>query len=247
MYILVVHSRSGMASSTHPKIDQRRGPLYVWLLICQSLSLFSNLVIVPASKEGAYLISPTIAAFMDLFFSLLLTTVSLFFLFHFINKRWYFNILATLLTLSTIVIFVVTIMGLEKSNFHLYRIILGCTTTVTLVMIFTSFYEAVTDVFGENLKIGHSLLGAANIFLLIIILFTFIYAMMGIIVPNSVVADADISKLYNTCYIHSGYVVASMDPPDNNFAQFVRNSMTIESIFTHLFEVMIIGRLLSRV
>lgn len=236
-----------MASSLHPQINQRRFPLYVWLLIFQSVSLFSNLVIRPASREADYLITPVMADFFDLFSSLALTTSSLFFLYHFINKRWYFYTLAFALTASTIVIFVVTIIGLEKSNFHLYRIILGCTTTVTLWMVFTSFYEAVTDVFGENLKIRDSLLGASNIFLLIIILFTFIYAMLGIIVPNSVVADADISKLYNTCYIHSGYIVASMDPPTNNFAPFIRNTMNIESIFTHLFEVMIVGRLLSRV
>ena len=71
--------------------------------------------------------------------------------------------------------------------------------------------------------------------------------MIGIIVPNSIVADADISKLYNTCYIYSGYIVASIDIPDNNFSQFVRNTFVLESIFTHLFEVMIIGRLLSKV
>jgi len=236
-----------MVSSTHPKIDQRRGPLYIWLLVCQSLSLLSNVFIVPAARSGNYIITEMTAAYMDLFFSLSLTTVSLFFLYHFINKRWFFYVLATALTVATIVIFVATITGLEKTNFHTYRIILGFSTTITLIMIFTSFYETVIDVFGENLKIGDALLGAANIFLLIIILFTFIYAVMGIIVPNSVVTDANISKLYNTCYIHSGYVVASMDPPDNNFAQFVRNSMTIESIFTHLFEVMIIGRLLSKI
>ncbi len=236
-----------MASSIHPKINQRRFPLYVWLLIFQALSLFSNLVIRPASREADYFVSPTGADFFDLFTSLALTTSSLFFLYHFINKRWYFYTLAIALTASTIVIFIATISKLEQSNFHLYRIILGCTTTVTLWMVFTSFYEAVTDVFGENLKIRDSLLGASNIFLLIIILFTFIYAMMGIIVPNSVVADADISKLYNTCYIHSGYIVASMDPPDSNFAPFIKNSMNIESIFTHLFEVMIVGRLLSKV
>jgi len=236
-----------MVSSTHPKIDKRRAPLYIWLLVCQSLSLLSNVFIVPAARSGNYLITETTAAFMDLFFSLSLTTVSLFFLYHFINKRWYFYVLATALTVATIVIFIATITGLEKTNFHAYRIILGFSTTITLIMIFTSFYETVLDVFGENLKIGHALLGAANIFLLIIILFTFIYAVLGIVVPNSVVTDANISKLYNTCYIHSGYIVASMDPPANDFAPFVRNSMTIESIFTHLFEVMIIGRLLSKV
>lgn len=235
------------ASSSHPKIDQRRGKLYIWLLVCQSLSLLSNVFIVPAARTGNYFITEVMAAWMDLLFSLSLTTVSLFFLYHFVARRWYFYTLAFSLTFATIVIFVATISGLEKSNFHLYRIILGFSTTVTLIMIFTSFYEAVTDVFGERLKIRDALLGAANIFLLIIILFTFIYAVMGIVVPNSVVSDANISKLYNTCYIHSGYVVASMDPPDNNFAQFVRNSMSIESIFTHLFEVMIIGRLLSKV
>jgi hypothetical protein len=234
-------------SISHPKIDQRRGPLYIWLLVCQSLSLFSNVFLVPASRTGNYLITEAMAAWMDLFFSLSLTTVSLFFLYHFINKRWFFYVLATALTLATIVIFIATISGLEKSNFDAYRIILGFSTTITLIMIFTSFYEAVTDVFGERLKIRDALLGAANIFLLIIILFTFIYAVMGIVVPNSVVADANISKLYNTCYIHSGYVVASMDVPDNNFASFVKNSMAIESMFTHLFEVMIIGRLLSKV
>lgn len=233
-------------SSSHPKIDQRRGPLYIWLLVCQSLSLLSNVFIVPAARTGNYIITEVMAAWMDLLFSLSLTTVSLFFLYHFINKRWYFYTLASGLTFATIVIFVATISGLEKTNFHMYRIILGFSTTVTLIMIFTSFYEAVTDVFGEKLRIRDALLGAANIFLLIIILFTFIYAVMGIVVPNSVVTDANISKLYNTCYIHSGYIVASMDPPDNNFAQFVRNSMSLESIFTHLFEVMIIGRLLSK-
>jgi hypothetical protein len=235
-----------MASSAHPKIDQRRGPLYIWLLVCQSLSLFSNVFIVPAAQTNNYLISETIAAFIDLFFSLSLTTVSLFFLFHFINKRWYFYTLATALTLATIVIFIANMSGLEKTNFQAYRIILGFSTTITFIMIFTSFYEAVTDVFGEKLKIRDALLGAANIFLLIIILFTFIYAVIGIVIPNSVVSDANISKLYNTCYIYSGYIVASMDPPDHLIAPFVRNSMVIESIFTHLFEVMIIGRLLSR-
>lgn len=236
-----------MPSSTHPKINQRRFPLYLWLLIFQSLSLISNLVLVPGSREGDYLITPVFAAFFDLFSSLALTTVSLFFLYHFVNRKWYFYALSSLMIVSTLVVFTITIAQLEKTNFHLYRIILGCTTSVTLLMVCTSFFEAVQDVFGENLRIRDALMGASNIFLLIIILFTFIYAMIGIIVPNSIVADADISKLYNTCYINSAYVVASMDAPADMMAGFVKNTMTIESIFTHLFEVFIIGRLLSKI
>lgn len=235
-----------VVSSYHPKIEQRRFPLYLWLLIFQILSLISNLVIVPGSKEDDYLITPMIAGFIDLFISLTLTIVSLFFLYHFVNKKWYFYTLATALVLSTITVFTITVIGLQQTNFHLFRQILGCTTFVTLVMLFTSFYEVVIDVFSENMKIRDALLGASNIVMLIILVFTFIFAMIGIIIPNSVVPDAEISRLYNVCYIHSAYIVGSMDLPDNDFKGFMENALVLESIFTHLFEVFIVGRLLSK-
>ena len=113
-------------------------------------------------------------------------------------------------------------------------------------MLCFTFYIAIRDIFGEKLRIGSALLGAANVYLLIASGFAFTYAFLGILMPGSMIPLAEYEELFNHCVISSTYVLAGMDLPVETQVPAVHNVMMFESIFTHLYSVFIVGRLLAK-
>lgn len=229
------------------KLEKRRPILYSILLLFQLLSLVSNIVIIPASKDPQNYISFEGAMLIDLIVVLLLTVANMFFLYHFIKRKWPFWMMIFLLATSISLNFVNVLLRLQELHFQTFLIIFGITTTISLFVLCFSMYIAVRDIFGEKLKIQESLLGATNIYLLIGSVFAFLYALLNIIMPGSIIPNADISHLYNTCIIESTYILASIDLPSNvELPPAIRNCMLFESIFAHLFAVFIVGRLLAK-
>lgn len=227
-------------------LDRRRPTLYIMLLLFQALNLISNTIIIPASRDSNTLLSLTGAMYIDLVIVLSLTAANIIFLYYFIRNRWMFYTLVSFLALSIVLNIINVSFELSVNNRNAFMIIFGITTLINLGIICYSFFLAVRDIFGESLKMTTSLLGAANIYLLIGSGFAFIYALLNMMMPGTMVADAEIGNLYNTCAINSAYVLGGMDLPDNNHSQFIKNFMMFESIFAHLYAVFIVGRLLSK-
>ncbi len=242
----VTQEKTSIPAEETSVLDKRRPLIYTFLLIFQILSLVSNIVIIPASKDSNTAISFDTANLINLIFALLLTAANLVFLWYFIKKRIIFWITAVLFFISIALSFISAVFDLHATNFPAFRLLFGITTFVSIAVICFTFFIAVRDIFGEKLKIGSALLGAANIYLLIGSGFAFVYGFINIMMPGCMVPIAEMNNLFNTCVINSTYILGGMDLPDNNYAGAVKNLMMFESIFAHLFAVFIVGRLLAK-
>lgn len=122
--------------------------------------------------------------------------------------------------------------------------IIGC----SIIFFCTSFtfYVAVKDIFRLRHDLTYSLLGAANIFLLIGTIFGFLVNIAGSVFVGMVLPLDRLIEINNYANILSYFTLATVDLPYNNINPFIRTILIIESIFAHLFVVMIVGRLLSK-
>lgn len=168
------------------------------------------------------------------------------FLYHFMRKKWLFYTMVCLLFTSIGINFLTISLGLEQRHFSLFMALNGVVILISLVVLMFSFYVVVRDIFETKLKITAKLLGAANLYLLIGSIFAFLYALMNIIIPGSIVPNSEISSLFHECVIKSSYILSFRDLPDLNIPGYVHNAMVFESLFAHLFAVFIVGRLLAR-
>jgi hypothetical protein len=234
------------ASEELSPLDRKRPRIYTTLLLFQVLSLISNVIIVPASKDANTMISFHAANLVNVFFALLLTAATLNFLFYFIKKKVFFWIAAFLFFVSIGLSFVCAILKLNEHDFELYRMVYGTASLISIVMLCFTFFIAIRDIFGEKLKVGSALLGAANVYLLIASGFAFTYAFLSILMPGSMVPVTEYEELFNHCVIGSTYCLAGMDLPWETQVPAVHNVMMFESIFTHLYSVFIVGRLLAK-
>lgn len=227
-------------------LDKRRTWLYTLLLLGQTLGIISHLVMIPAAGQPDTLLSVDSALVIDLIILLMITGINVLFISYFFKKKLVFVTLVILWLVSIIINFVFIEFNLLHVNPKLFRLINGLASLMNLFMLSITFYYAVKDIFGEKLKIGQSLLGAANIYILIGSIFSFIYAIFNIIMPGTLVPLADVSIAYHLCFVNSSYVLAGQDVPYNDIPNSMRNLMVFESLFAHLFAVFIVGRLLAK-
>jgi hypothetical protein len=227
-------------------LDKKRPALYMILLFFQVLSLLSNVMILPASKEANTLLSFEAANLLNLVFALLLTGATLNFLFYFVKHKFFFWLAALLFLISIGLSFLCVAFQLNETDFAMYRWVFGTSAFISLVMLCFTFYVAIRDIFGENLTIGSALLGAANIYLLIGSGFAFIYAFLSILMPGAMIPISEMEELFNYSVINSTYILAGMDLPGTVNEPAFKNVMMFESIFAHLFAVFIVGRLLIK-
>jgi hypothetical protein len=227
-------------------LDKKRHTLYTTLLLFQVLSLLSNVLILPASKDPHTLLSFNAANLLNLVFALLLTGATLNFLFYFVKNKFFFWLAAILFLISIGLSFLCVAFKLNETDFEMYRWVFGTSSFISLFMLCFTFYIAIRDIFGENLTIGSALLGAANIYLLIGSGFAFIYAFLSILMPGAMIPVAEMEELFNYSVINSTYILAGMDLPSTVNEPAFKNVMMFESIFAHLFAVFIVGRLLIK-
>lgn len=241
-----IQAELASSSSNLSTLDRRRLTIYSLLLIFQTLSLISNTILLPASQESNTALSFRNAVLIDLVITLSLHLTIITFLYYFIKKRIHFWGLILLLIISILLNSVARIMHLHELNFETFRLIYGITSSISLSILSFTFFVAVRDIFGKNLKIGAALLGAANIYLLIGSGFAFIYTFLNVLMPGSMVPIQEMGNLFNTCAINSAYILGGMDLPNNDFIPAIKHIMMFESIFAHLFAVFIVGRLLAK-
>jgi hypothetical protein len=117
---------------------------------------------------------------------------------------------------------------------------------ISIFIVFTILYVSVRDIFTEKHDLTYALMGAANIFLCIILVFAFIISVVLLTNPGLMPGITTVNELNNIAFIVSSYSVAGVDFPYDNIPQIVKNITTFQSIIMHLYAVMIVGRLLSR-
>lgn len=108
------------------------------------------------------------------------------------------------------------------------------------------FYILLLDIFSQKHDLAYGLLGASNIYFLIPILFTYVYALLSLHNPAFVGADPSILEtvLINS-FNYSWHVIASIDYR-GQVDTVIQQIGVLESIAANLFVVFIIGRLMVK-
>jgi len=104
---------------------------------------------------------------------------------------------------------------------------------------------ALKDIFSKKHELSYSLIGASSIFLLFGIIFALLYMLLEVWSPGLIVKSEN-SNIIHPCLQYSFYVISGQDPPFENVDLVVRNVSTFESIFSYLYGLMVVGRLLTK-
>jgi len=121
-------------------------------------------------------------------------------------------------------------------------------SSIALLLAFAVIlYFMVNDIFNEHHDIIYRLWGAACIYLLLGILFGNLYFVLEVLFPAEfgTISSADI-RHFVKCYNMSFYVLSGIDQPYEEMSRMVRNVTVVESIFSNLYIVLLVGRLLSK-
>jgi hypothetical protein len=105
---------------------------------------------------------------------------------------------------------------------------------------------AIRDIFsGEYLTID-KLWGSACIFLMIAISFGSLYDLISTAKPGSLGAPFELGWAnYSECITHSLSIVGGLDPNHPNASRLIRNIGILEAVWSNLFVVLIIGKLMG--
>lgn len=104
----------------------------------------------------------------------------------------------------------------------------------------------IRDIFTETHAINYKLLGAACIYFNIGIVFSFVYTITNLLVPNSMGLNMPAEFIsYMHCVNYSFFVLSGLDTP-YEVNGIIRSIAVIQSLFANLYIVLVIGRLLIK-
>ncbi len=233
-------------NSQGESLSRRKRFYYVALLVFQILVVFWPMMTVELIVQGRTSMNFDTMGMIENVLVLVLIIVNILFLKQFVGNKWVFLVICLIYAVSFIVSTVAHISPTIRADASLLRKMnLFSFFTIFWCLCYT-FYVAVKDIFRYKHDLVYSLVGAANIFLLIGSIFGFIINIVGSVFPGMVVPVDQVMVLDTHSNTLAYYTLASIDLPFDNVNPFIRNILVIESIFSHLFVVMIIGRLLSK-
>jgi hypothetical protein len=225
---------------------KRKKNIHLGLLIFFILLHLTHLVFYEMVKNGSWPVSDLVVKITIGFISVILTVLSIFFLRYFIPRKSLFYSYIVLFTIC--IVFQVSGLDIDivKDKGTLSHMLLAWSMGISIFIVFSILYVSVKDIFTEKHDLTYALMGAANIFLCIILVFAFIIALVLLTNTGLMPGITTVNELNNISFIVSSYSVAGVDFPYNNIPQIVKNITTFQSIIMHLYAVMIVGRLLSR-
>jgi len=105
---------------------------------------------------------------------------------------------------------------------------------------------AIRDIFSGEFLTPDKLWGSACIFLMIGISFGSLYHLICIIRPGSLGDNLDIGFAnYSECAAYSMSILGGAEPGNPNAIKLIKNISTIEAVWSNLFVVLIIGKLMG--
>jgi hypothetical protein len=105
---------------------------------------------------------------------------------------------------------------------------------------------AIRDIFTGDYLTPDKLWGAACIFLMIGISFGSLYDLLCIIRPGSLGEPVEMGlPSYSECVAHSMSILGGADPGHPNASKLIKNLSVIEAVWSNLFVVLIIGKLMG--
>src|SRR5688572_13961408 len=228
------------------KASVKKRRLYVSLLILHAFVVMWPMLVQELILKERISMSSDTMGIIESVVALALIVVNCLFIREFITNRFIFYGFCVISTIGVIFSTIGHVSSDLTANLHAfknYNLISGIMVLTTLCIVFG---VAVKDIFRLKHDMTYSLIGAANMFLLIGSIFSFIINISGtvfddMLVPLSQIAEIDIyaNKL-------AFYTLGGVELPFPHVDPFIKHILVIESICANLFVVMIIGRLLSK-
>lgn len=139
------------------------------------------------------------------------------------------------------------------TEFPYYRFIEMDRRTVLLIIHGSLFPVEVTiiafairDIFMDDYFTPDKLWGAAAVFLMVGISFGSLYDLICTIKPSSLEPGLELGfPTYSECVNYSFSVIGGIDPGPSNPAKIIKNISVLEAVWSTLFTVLIIGKLLG--
>jgi len=105
---------------------------------------------------------------------------------------------------------------------------------------------AIRDIFSGQYLTSDKLWGSACVFLMIGLSFGSLYHLLCIIKPDSLGETMELGFAnYSECITYSLSILGGMDPGHPNAARIIRNISVLEALWSNLFVVLIIGKLMG--
>jgi hypothetical protein len=142
---------------------------------------------------------------------------------------------------------IISAAGLIEAGTLLYFFLAASSLCFSLISFVILLYFMVIDIFREKHDILYRLWGSASIYMLIGASFGLFFSLLEILLPGEFQLNTAFDIFhFIPCYNFSFYNLAGMDSPYDNFSMLVKNIAVIESIFSNLYIVLVVGRLLSK-
>ncbi|HOX82385.1 MAG TPA: hypothetical protein PLS08_05105 [Chryseolinea sp.] len=159
----------------------------------------------------------------------------------------------TLINSCLIILVCIVILG-TLLEFPYYTILHVPDRRLALLLIHGLFFPieliiigfCIRDIFSGEFLTPDKLWGSACVFLMIGLTFASLFHLICIIKPGSLVDDPDIALInYSECVYHSLAILGGMDPDHPNASRLIRNISVMEAVWSNLFVVLIIGKLMG--
>ncbi len=122
---------------------------------------------------------------------------------------------------------------------------------VVQVTLFSSFcmiiYYTIIEIFTEDSTMEVRMWGSACIFLMISISFASLYDVVCLVYPNATGVLHEMRfHSYMMCVSYSLNIIGALDTTFPNAIPIIRDISILEAVWSHLFAVLLVGRLLSK-
>jgi hypothetical protein len=157
------------------------------------------------------------------------------------------RILVLILLWTSVLLGIISSLGWTEEGSQAHQRMTATSMLFSLMSFFILLYFMFIDIFKETHEITYRLWGCACIYLLIGSTFGLLFSLMEIYLPEEFLINTPNSIFhFIPCYNFSFYNLAGIDSPYENFSLLVRNVAVIESLFSNLYIVLVVGRLLSK-
>ena len=219
--------------------------LYTLLLCLQIFDIVNFMIISELVEKGFIAISSGIQMAIQFAVVLVTNIIMTVFVNRFIKRKVWVYVYVLAVVLSLILAFGAG--GPLKEKLTLEQIKVMGLMGFGFAALSNSFIAtlALKDVFSQKHELSYSLIGASWIFLLFGIVFANAYMFLGALSPTLLVTSENANAVVN-CLRYSFYIISGQDPPFANVDMVIRNVSTFESIFSNLYGLMVVGRLLTK-
>lgn len=137
--------------------------------------------------------------------------------------------------------------GVQVLDEPVKRFVLFCVQCSLYYSFCTMIYFTIIEIFSENSNMEERMWGSASIFLMISISFASVYDIVCLVYPNATGVLHEMRfHSYMMCVSYSLNVVGALDTSYPDAIPIIKDVSVIEAVWSHLFAVLLVGRLLSK-